>query len=592
MPNEVLLAALAIGAIFLVVKSGDKEKTVVANKRSADEAGGMSSSEAKKANPTEGESDDRRTWMTRLMECEKEYAGLLRWERDNGAVLQQQREFPKQQWHRIRKLRDRLVEIARVAKTIFDDQSHGADSNFWDRFNGLWNGTQKFGETQQGLLKSKPVTAGSKSAPTHVATPAPGPAEQMDLVLFNQNPTGIDVPKFTTADLLKFNQANFNLLGQRQAILANIISGLNDRVEAAETTNRQDGAFRENSGPTTNAEKASDTLNNDLGGANKSDNTQPRKVPGNRVDKRSAGYGPNRKKSSFEKSKPSASWPQPYDAKKQPSLVTGSARPKAIGAPGITKEKTTTTTTERVTIPGAFMKAAAEAFKAAPTTNTHKDEPPALPPPKKHKALPAPVKPSRAIQKAFNSDSNPAINLSNKPTDAAQAVEEQVVQKNSTLPRGITAEQAGINLRKKLEVTAYTEVVNKLRDNILHGMKTLKPTEQQHKEAQVAVYALRDALPANADNKDMFRSQLFKDFPTRFSRELNASIRHTPAYKIWAAAVDAVMPTYKKWNRKRAEAPAPLQEPEGRVKRSRPSRTQNSGTRASSRVAGRQGGVR
>ena len=39
MPNEVLLAALAIGAIFLVVKSGDKEKKVVSDKRSADEGG-------------------------------------------------------------------------------------------------------------------------------------------------------------------------------------------------------------------------------------------------------------------------------------------------------------------------------------------------------------------------------------------------------------------------------------------------------------------------------------------------------------------------------------------------------------------------
>ena len=591
MPNEVLLAALAIGAIFLVVKSGDKEKTDVANKRSADEAGGMTSSEAKKANPTEGESDDRQLWMNRLMECEKEYADLVRWEADNGAILQQQREFPKQQWHRIRVLRDRLVEIARVAKTIFDDQSHGADSNFWDRFNGLWNGTQKFGETQQGLLKSKPVTAGSKSAPTHVGEPAPGPADQMDLVLFNQSPAGIDVPKFTTADLLKFNQANFNLLGQRQAILANIISGLNDRVEAAETTNRQDGAFRTNSGPTTNAEKASDTLNNDLGGANKSDNSQPKKVPGNRVDKRSAGWGPNRNKSDFEKSKPTPNWPKPYDAKKQPSLVTGSARPAAIGPPEMTKE-TTTTTTEKVTIPAAMMKAAAAAFNAAPTTNTHKDEPPALPPPKKHKALPAPVKPSKAIQKAFNSDSNPAINLSNKPANASQAVEEEVVRKDSTLPRKISAEQAGINLQKKLEVTAFTEVVNKYRDQILHGMKTLKPTQEQHEEARVAVYALRDALPANADNKDMFRSQLFRDFPTKFSKDLNTSIRRMPAYKVWAAAVNTVMPKYQSWSRKRAEAPAPLQEPEKKAKRSRPSRTQNSKTRSSSRVAGRTGGVR
>ena len=171
-PNQVLLAALAIGAIFLVVKSGDKEKKIVSDKRSADEDGGMSRSEAKKANPTEGESDDRRLWMTRLMGIEAEYASLVQWEKDNGAVLQQKRAFPVKEWHRIRVLRDNLVEMARVAKTIFDDKAHGADANFWDRFNGLWNGTQKFGEKQQELLKSQPITAGSKSSPTHITNPA------------------------------------------------------------------------------------------------------------------------------------------------------------------------------------------------------------------------------------------------------------------------------------------------------------------------------------------------------------------------------------------------------------------------------------
>jgi len=228
-PNEVLLAALAIGAIFLVVKSGDKQKKVVSDKRSADVEGGMTPSEARKANPTAAEDDDRTLWMNRLMEVEKEYASLVQWEKDNGAVLQQKRAFPVKEWHRIRVMRDRLVEMARVAKTIFDDKSHGADANFWDRFNGLWNGTQKFGETQQELLKSQPITAGSKSTPTHISNPAPGPADKMDLVLFNQNPKGVEVPTFTSAQLLMFNNANFNLIGQRQATLANVIAAGQER---------------------------------------------------------------------------------------------------------------------------------------------------------------------------------------------------------------------------------------------------------------------------------------------------------------------------------------------------------------------------
>ena len=87
MANEVLLAALAIGAIFLVVKSGDSDKKKLNEKRSSDEAGGMSREEAAKANPSEQETGDRQTWLGRLQEVENEYAFLVDWESRNGAVL-------------------------------------------------------------------------------------------------------------------------------------------------------------------------------------------------------------------------------------------------------------------------------------------------------------------------------------------------------------------------------------------------------------------------------------------------------------------------------------------------------------------------
>ena len=150
MGNEVLLAALAIGAIFLVVKSGDSDKKKLNEKRSSDEAGGMSREEAARANPSEQETGDRQTWLGRLQEVEVEYGFLVDWESRNGALLQEKHEFPVQIWNRIRKVRDRLNEIARVAKLVFDDKDKGADKNFWDRFNGMWNGTQKFWDVQQG----------------------------------------------------------------------------------------------------------------------------------------------------------------------------------------------------------------------------------------------------------------------------------------------------------------------------------------------------------------------------------------------------------------------------------------------------------
>ena len=215
MANEVLLAALAIGAIFLVVKSGDSDKKKLNEKRSSDEGGGMSREEAARANPSEQETADRQTWLGRLQEVENEYGFLVDWESRNGALLQEKREFPVQIWNRIRKVRDRLNEIARVAKLIFDDKDKGADKNFWDRFNGMWNGTQKFWDVQQGLLKSKPIQAPSKSQPNHLATPVDGPTG-MQIVEFQQSPQGLDVPKFSQADLIEYNRKLFNMLASRE----------------------------------------------------------------------------------------------------------------------------------------------------------------------------------------------------------------------------------------------------------------------------------------------------------------------------------------------------------------------------------------
>ena len=228
----------------------------------------MSREEAAKANPSEQETGDRQTWLGRLQEVEVEYGFLVDWESRNGALLQEKREFPVQIWNRIRKVRDRLTEIARVAKLVFDDTAKGADRNFWDRFNGMWNGTQKFWDIQQGLLKSKPTQAPSKSQPNHLATPVEGPTG-MQIVEFQQSPQGIDVPILSAADLLEYNRKMFNMLGQREVRLHNILGDLHNRLEGVETTNRQESAFRMNQGPTTSGEKKSDRLNADMGGAGK-----------------------------------------------------------------------------------------------------------------------------------------------------------------------------------------------------------------------------------------------------------------------------------------------------------------------------------
>ena len=578
MANEILLAVLAIGAICLVVKSGDKEKQKVSDKRTSDEADGMSPEDAKRLNPTEEDTDNRRIWLGRLMEVEVEYADIIKWETKSQAQLQEDHTFPPKIWNRIRVVNDQLGQIARAAKIIFMERTKGADRAFWQRFNGLWNGVQRLSATQQGLIASKPVSASSKIDPTHVSVPVEGPKDKMELVLFDQKPPeGVDIPKMTQEQLLNFQQNMFNMLSARETRLAKIIK---DKVtEAVETTNRQKSAFRMNSGPTTSEEKTSDRLNEDLGGAKKSNNAAPPRVPGNKADKKPAGFGPNKGKGTpAKRGKPY------YNPKMQQGLLTGGARPEPMSEDlpeGVIRTTTRSeTVTERVVIPEFIRKATAAAFKAAPATNTHKDKPPALPPPRKPKpkALPAPPKPDKSVQKAFNSDNNPAINLRDKPTDAAQATEQRVVRTGSTLARGLSAKQMGINLQKTLELTQYTEDVNNYRDLILQAIQTTTPSAAEKELAAKAVNSLRDMVPVNADNENMFRALHFTKFSdVVFDQDLLAAIRRMPTFKVYSAAVDAVMPLYNKWRGKRSKPPVPLQPPA--AKRKRPARTTSGSSR-------------
>jgi hypothetical protein len=582
MPNEVLLAALAIGAIFLVVKSGDKEKKIVANKRQADQAGGATAEQAKRHNRTEDEDDTRKLWLARMGTIEQEYGDILRLEKDTQADIDREGRYPPKLWNRIRVLRNELEQMGRATKIVFQDKEDGVDQNYWTRFNNLWNGVQKMGSTQKGLLKKQGRESASKVPSTHVSNPVDGPKDKMQLVEFQQSIPGIDVPKITTEQLMEFNMRAFNM-GMHTANLQNLVGDLKSQLEAQTTTKKIGSAFRMDTRPITDKEKASDRLNDDLGGAKKSDNTAPVAVPGNQTDKNVAGWGPNHGASGAFRA------PKPYDTKKSPSLLKGAPRPKAITAPGASQTDTgysrtvTKTVTETTTIPAQLGKAAKAAFNAAPAVNEHKDEPPALPAPRKPKPLRAPPPIPKAdpkIQKAFNTANNPAINLKEKETDASQYSEGQVVIHNSTVPRTISAKQANIDLTQVLELDQFTQKVNALRDRLVAGMKTESPTNQMRAEANTIWVSLRDAMPVNATNKKMFKGVGFisGSWSQPYDRDLKAAIQNMPAYKVWVAAVRQCHDPYKEWSKKRKTPPVPLQKPVTRA--SKRSRTSSSKSRA------------
>ena len=600
MPNEVLLAALAIGAIFLVVKSGDKEKKIVANKRQADQAGGATAEEAKRNNRTEEENDARKLWLDKLGKIEQEYGDILRVEKASQADIDRDGRYSPRLWNRIRVLRNELNQMGRATKIIFKDQGDGTDRNYWTRFYNLWNGVQRMGDNQQGLLKKKGKESASKVPSTHVSKPVEGPKDQMQLVEFQQSIPGLDIPKITAEQLMAFNMRAFNHFGHQQANLQNLVGDLSSKLEAATTTNKIGSAFRVDSRPVTDKERASDRLNDDLGGAKKSDNTAPVAVPGNQTDKNVAGWGPNHGASGAFR------MPKPYDSKKNPSLLKGAPRPKAITAPGASQTDTgysrtvTKTVTEPTTLPAALGKALEKAtraaFNAAPAVNEHADNPPTIPAKRKPKPLqafgisPPPIpRADPAIQKAFNTAKNPAINLAHKETDAAQYSEGQVVVHNSTVPRSISAKQAQIDLTQVLELAQFTQKVNSLRERLLEGMKTRSPTDEMRTVANTIWISLRDAIPVNATNKGMFKAvgYISGSWAKPYDRDLRAAIKNMPTYKVWIAAIRQCAKPYEEWSKKRKTPPVPLQKPGTRSsKRSRTSSSKSRSHAASSSLHG------
>ena len=112
---------------------------------------------------------------------------------------------------------------------------------------------------------------------------------------------------------------------------------------------------------------------------------------------------------------------------------------------------------------------------------------------------------------------------------------------------------------------------------ILHAIQNTNPSAAEKESAKVAVNTLRDMIPVNADNPNMFRALKFKEFGDIFDKDLVAGIMNMPTYKVYVAAIDQVMPLYNKWRGKRSKPPVPLQPPA--AKRKRPARTTSGSSR-------------
>ena len=132
MANEILLAVLAMGAIYLVVQSDEKKVTKVKQKRVAAEAKGKSKAQAKVDNPTEQEANERQLVVTDMENAIQEFQFLSAYERNNEAELNQLKQFPPEMWRRIVALQKHLQGLGRRSQPVFLRSALGGqDQQFW-----------------------------------------------------------------------------------------------------------------------------------------------------------------------------------------------------------------------------------------------------------------------------------------------------------------------------------------------------------------------------------------------------------------------------------------------------------------------------
>jgi hypothetical protein len=154
--NNLILAALAIGAIYLVVQSGEKNEDEVLQMQEDEQGAGMSRAEAIDRNPTAQMDSSRGVCVEDLKKAIKEFQFLKNFERENEMTLQELHQFPAEIWARIEGLQRFLRELGARAEPLF--MRHGSELSdaFWGDYDKLWQGHLTLGDKELTLRQTTP----------------------------------------------------------------------------------------------------------------------------------------------------------------------------------------------------------------------------------------------------------------------------------------------------------------------------------------------------------------------------------------------------------------------------------------------------
>ena len=154
--NNLILAALAIGAIYLVVQSGEKKEDEVVQMQEDEQGAGMSRAEAIDRNPTAQMDSSRGVCVEDLKKAIKEFQFLKNFERENEMTLQELHQFPAEIWARIEGLQRFLRELGARAEPLF--MRHGSEysDSFWNDYDKLWQGHLTLGDKELTLRQTTP----------------------------------------------------------------------------------------------------------------------------------------------------------------------------------------------------------------------------------------------------------------------------------------------------------------------------------------------------------------------------------------------------------------------------------------------------
>lgn len=274
--NNLLLAVLAIGGLFLFIGSSDDQKTKTLQKQQA--AGG--NEQAVADNPTKQQQHNRNSAMIDIREAIRRYQAIKKWESEHQAKLQKDLQFPGDVWMEIKKLRSALNGIGAAAQKTFPRNVDNPQNRiFWGDFDKLIVGTNELNKTEIALRSARPAPTNPPEPATHVADKVK--TNKMDIDTFT-NPTGFQ--PLSAEAIKELARMTFNTLFDEREKVKQAVGNTQALGEQGPTTttNPEDNDFNMGGEPS-RAEGEADRLNNDgFSGTQPSTGSAPKKV--DRID--------------------------------------------------------------------------------------------------------------------------------------------------------------------------------------------------------------------------------------------------------------------------------------------------------------------